>query len=232
MLVAVLLAVPETRPPKSRAAAGIPYRAGVRRVLTCRRYWAHTAVFALAFAMMMAYISSSPFVYQQVLGLSAVEYGIAFGVNAIALIGTGALVSQLVDAIDPRRIVAVALTLQVASTALLLALVALGAPPFSYAVAIFFAVLSNGGIMGTSAALAMAEVRAVAGTGSALMGFSQFALGAIVSPLVGLAGDGSALAPAVVMATASVLAFTANRLARPAARPVTQALSSTSTATS
>ena len=48
------------------------------------------------------------------------------------------------------------------------------------------AVLSNGGIMGNSAALAMGHVREVAGTGSAVLGFSQFALGAVVSPLVGL----------------------------------------------
>ena len=61
----------------------------------------------------------------------------------------------------------------------------LGAPAWTYAVAIFVAVLSNGGIMGTSAALAMGQVREVAGTGSAMLGFSQFALGAVVSPLVG-----------------------------------------------
>ena len=43
--------------------------------------------------------------------------------------------------------------------------------------------------MGNAAALAMREVRAVAGTGSAVLGFSQFALGALVSPLVGLGGE-------------------------------------------
>jgi DHA1 family bicyclomycin/chloramphenicol resistance-like MFS transporter len=48
--------------------------------------------------------------------------------------------------------------------------------------------------------------------GSAVLGFGQFALGAVVSPLVGLGGEGSALVPAVVMATASVLGFTLGRL--------------------
>jgi len=45
-----------------------------------------------------------------------------------------------------------------------------------------------------------------------VLGFSQFALGALVSPLVGLGGEDSALVPAVVMAAASVLGFTASRL--------------------
>jgi DHA1 family bicyclomycin/chloramphenicol resistance-like MFS transporter len=214
MLVAVAAAVPETRPAPVRAqATGTPYAVSVRRVLRSRGYWAHTAVFAFSFAMMMAYIAASPFVYQGVLGLTEVQYGVAFGVNAAGLIGTGAVVSRLVERIDPHRIVSVAVAVQVASTATLVLLVLLGAPGWTYAIAIFVAVCTNGGIMGTSAALAMARVREVAGTGSALLGFTQFALGAVVSPLVGLTGDRSAVAPAVVMAGAAVLAATATRLA-------------------
>lgn len=222
MLVAVLAGVPETRP-RGSAAAGTPYAEGVRRLLRHRGYWAHTAVIACSFAMMMAYISSSPFLYQRVLGLSEVEYGVVFGVNAAGLIATGAVVSRLVDRIDPPRIISAALVLQVSATLALLLLVVLGAPAWTYAVAIFFAVLSNGGIIGTSAALAMSHARDVAGTGSAIMGFSQFAFGALVSPLVGLTGDGSALAPAVVMATASLCAASAQLSSRS---------TSTSTATS
>ena len=215
MLVAVFVVVPETRPAAARRQAHQPYRATLRRVLASRGYWTYTGVFALSFGMMMAYISSSPFVYQQVLGLSEVQYGLAFGVNAAALIGTGALVSRMVDVVRPRRIVALSLGLQLIATAGFVVLVLVGAPAWTYAVAIFVAVLSNGGIVGTSAALAMAYVREVAGTGSALMGFSQFAVGAVVSPLVGLSGDHSAVAPAIVMACSTLLAVAAGTLAPP-----------------
>jgi DHA1 family bicyclomycin/chloramphenicol resistance-like MFS transporter len=215
MLLAVALVVPETRPaPVRQDAAGVPYTASVRQVLRSRGYWGHTAVFALSFAMMMAYISSSPFVYQNVLDLSEVQYGLAFGVNAAGLIATGAVVSRIVERTEPQRIIAAALAVQILSTLALVLLVFAGAPGWTYAVAIFFAVCTNGGLMGTSAALAMAHVRQVAGTGSALLGFAQFALGAVVSPLVGLTGDRSAVAPAVVMATASLLAASARRLSR------------------
>ncbi|HET6530269.1 MAG TPA: multidrug effflux MFS transporter [Actinoplanes sp.] len=222
MLLAIAVVVPETRPAAVRAqAAGSRYAVAVGHVLRSRGYWAHTAAFALSFAMMMAYIAASPFVYQGVLGLTEVQYGIAFGVNAAGLITAGAVVSRLVERIEPLRIVTAAVATQVAATLTLVALVLLGAPGWTYAVAIFVAVGTNGGIMGTSAALAMAHVREVAGTGSALLGFTQFALGAVVSPLVGLGGDRSAVAPALVMATASLLAATAVGLAsRPApARP-------------
>ena len=212
MLAAVLAFVPETRPPS--AAPAMPFREAFRKVLAARGYWGHTAVFALGFAVMMAYISSSPFVYQNVLGLNEVQYGVAFGINAAGLIATGAVVSRLVDRVSPNRIVTAALALQISAVGLLVLLVVLGAPVWTYAVAIFCVVLSNGGILGTSAALAMAHVREVAGTGSAVMGFSQFALGAVVSPLVGLGGEDSALVPALVMALSSLLAMTASLLTR------------------
>jgi DHA1 family bicyclomycin/chloramphenicol resistance-like MFS transporter len=213
MVLAVALVVPETRPaPVRQHGTGSSYLVSVRRVLRSRGYWANTAVFAFSFAMMMAYISASPFVYQSVLGLSEVEYGVAFGINAAGLIGAGAVVSRIVERVDPQRIVTAALTVQVLSTTTFVLLVLVGAPAWTYAVAIFAAVLSNGGIMGTSAALAMAYVREVAGAGSALLGFSQFALGAVVSPLVGLTGEESALAPALVMAASSLLAGAASRV--------------------
>jgi DHA1 family bicyclomycin/chloramphenicol resistance-like MFS transporter len=215
MVLAIALVVPETRPAQVRRhGTDSSYLVSVRRVLRSRGYWANTAVFACSFAMMMAYISASPFVYQSVLGLSEVEYGVAFGINAAGLIGAGAVVSRIVERVDPQRIVSAALILQVCSTTMFVLLVLVGAPAWTYAVAIFAAVLSNGGIMGTSAALAMAYVREVAGAGSALLGFSQFALGAVVSPLVGLTGEESALAPALVMAASSLLAGAASRVAR------------------
>ncbi len=210
MLLAVFFVLPETRPPEARRAGAGGYRA----VLRSRGYWADTAVFACSFAMMMAYISASPFVYQRVIGLSEVTYGLAFGVNACGLIAAGTLASKLVERVDPRRIVAAALGLEVLATASLLALVLAGAPAWAYTIPIFFAVSGNGGVMGPSAALAMGRVREVAGTGSALLGFSQFALGALVSPLVGLGGDDSALAPAVVMVSAALAATGASTLAR------------------
>ena len=70
--------------------------------------------------------------------------------------------------------------------------------------------------------------------GSAILGFSQFALGAVVSPLVGLGGEDSAVVPAVVMATASVarLRGEPDRLPRRAPDQPAVSSSSTETATS
>lgn len=213
MLLGVVLVVPETHPPQARAvhregsALG-----GVRRVLGLRAYRRQIAVSALSFAVLMGYISSSPFVYQNVVGLSEVEYGVAFGVNATGLIGCGWVASRLVDRWSPGRVLRGAVAVQLGAVLAYLVLAASGAPAWLLPVPVFVAVASNGGIMGNSAALAMSLVRPVAGAGSAVLGFSTFAVGALVSPLVGLGGKDSALVPALVMAAACSLSFTLTRL--------------------
>ncbi|WP_221633997.1 multidrug effflux MFS transporter [Nocardioides luti] len=221
MLVGVLLVIDETHPPSARSTGATSWARDLRAVVANRAYRGPVAVFACSFAVMMAYISASPFVYQNVVGLSEIAYGVAFGVNAGGLIAAGWFTSRLVDRVDPRRLVRIAITVQLLATVSFVLLAALGAPGWTYPVPIFLAVTANGGIMGNAAALAMAEVRPVAGTGSAVLGFSQFALGALVSPLVGLGGSGSALVPAVVMACASALGFTASRVGLP--RPTSAA---------
>ena len=117
-------------------------------------------------------------------------------------------------------------------------LAVLGAPGWTYPVPIFVAVTANGGDHGQRRRPGDgARCAPVAGSGSAVLGFSQFALGALVSPLVGLGGEASAVVPAVVMASASALGFTASRVGLPdaasaAPQDVLVSSSSTETATS
>ncbi|MFD1374200.1 Bcr/CflA family efflux MFS transporter [Actinoplanes sichuanensis] len=207
LLVAVVVVVAETRAPVEQHMS---WAVAVRTVVGSRGYRAPVTVFAFSFAVMMAYIAASPFLYQNVVGLSEIGYGVLFGVNAAGLIGAGAVAGRLVRRIDPARMVRWCIVVQVGATVSFLALAVAGAPVWTFPVAVFVAVTANGGIMGNSAALAMAEVREVAGTGSAVLGFGQFALGAAVSPLVGLGGANSAVVPAAVMAAASLLAGAAS----------------------
>lgn len=211
MLVGVVLVLRETHPPSARAASETSYAEGLRAVARTRGYWPPVATMALSFAMMMAYISASPFVYQDVVGLSAVAYGAAFGINAVGLISAGWVSARMVDRFEPRRIVRFCISVQVTATLTFVVLAAVDAPTWLLPVPIFVAVTTNGGVMGNSAAAAMSQVREVAGSGSAVLGFSQFALGALVSPLVGLGGEDSAVVPAIVMATASTSAFLVSR---------------------
>jgi DHA1 family bicyclomycin/chloramphenicol resistance-like MFS transporter len=186
----------------------MPYPTALREILGTRSFWPPVIVLAFAFAMMMAYISASPFVYQNVMGLSKVAYGIIFGVNAFGLIASGWVASRLADRVDPAHAVRVVMSVQVVAAVVFAVMAASSSiPRLLLGVPIFLAVTTVGAILGNAAALAMDHAGAAAGTGRAVLGFLQFGLGAAASPIVGLGGDDSALVPACVMATSSLVAF-------------------------
>jgi DHA1 family bicyclomycin/chloramphenicol resistance-like MFS transporter len=141
MLVAVLAVIREThlrsRRDELRAerqATGSPLRA-----LRSRTFLGYTAVFGFAFAVMMAYISASPFLYQEMIGFGTVEYGIAFGINALALMGVSILSAKLTERHSVRGVLSLGIVLVLASTVAFAVLVATSAPVIALAVPLFTA---------------------------------------------------------------------------------------------
>jgi MFS transporter, DHA1 family, multidrug resistance protein len=208
MLLAVLLVVRETHTEHrraelraTRATLGSPLRD-----LLGRAYLGHAVAFCGAFATMMAYISASPFVYQTMMGLSAGQYGAMFGLNALALLGTSALSARLVQRRDVRGIAGTGVLCILASTVLLLILATTGVPAGWLALPLLLTVGSMGLIFGNATALALGAAPRAAGTASAVLGALQFGLAAVVSPLVSIAGEHTAVPAAIVMICTSVLA--------------------------
>lgn len=203
MLVGVLAAVPESLPPQRRVQGGLRRTArDVRDLLGRRHYVGYTLVFALSFAMMFAYISGSPFVLQQSLGLSTLQYAAAFGANATGLAAASLLGGKLTSRIAPRQQLLVAVSAIVVLGVAFLAVVLTGMPRWPALAVLFLVVTTLGFVLGNSTALASLEARDMAGVGSALLGALQFGLGAAVSPLVG----SSPLLMGVIMLVAAVLA--------------------------
>lgn len=216
MLVAVLAVVRETHLRSHRDALraerqgpGSPLRA-----LRSRTFLGYTAVFGFAFAVMMAYISASPFLYQDMLGLGTVGYGIAFGLNALALMGISVLSAKLTATRSVVGVLTLGIVLVLASTVAFGLLVATGAPEFWLAVPLFTAVGSLGLVLGNATALALGAVPSSAGSASAVLGALQFGLAALVSPLVSIGGSRTAAPLAIVMLAAAVIAVLALFAAR------------------
>lgn len=72
-------------------------------------------------------------------------------------------------------------------------------------IAIFLFAASIGIIGPVSFTLAMESQGRIAGSAAAVLGTLQFALGAVTSPLVGIAGENSALPLGVILFTTSLL---------------------------
>lgn len=220
MLVGVLALVPETLPRERRTGGGLAATArDARTVLTNRRFLGWTGALVLGFAAMFAYISASPFVLQNVLGLSVGAYSVAFAANALGLGLVAGLGTALVDRFGARRLLAAGVTAVAVLSVLLLAdVVLLDLPRWPTLVLLFLTVSALGLVFGNATTLATEEAARAAGTGSAVMGALQFGLGALVSPLVGLRGEHDALPMAVTMVVLALGAAVAARVAATASR--------------
>ncbi|MDY6999487.1 MAG: multidrug effflux MFS transporter [Actinomycetota bacterium] len=208
MLVAVLAVVRETHTEQRRAelrehrvTGGSPLRDLTRRAFT-----GHLIAFGFSFAAMMAYISASPFVYQTMMGMTSIENGAMFGTNAVGLLLMSALSARLVTRFDPRKIAGAGLAVILASGAGVLMIASLPVAAGWLAVPLFTGVAGMGLIYGNTTALALAAVPRAAGTASAVLGFTQFLLAALVSPLVGLGGEHTAVPLGVVMVSSALVA--------------------------
>ena len=207
MFVCVVAVTAETHRPERRSRG--PALSGLATVLGNRRFVGYAVLFASTFGVLMGYISASPFIYQNLMGLSASGYGILFGVNALGLVTAGLVSARLARRVPPRKTVTAAVSVLLGMSLALLVLVLAAAPPLLFAVPIFFAAASVGFIMGNTTSLALAEVGPAAGSGSAVLGGGQFFMGALVSPLTGLGGGESALPLAIIMSLSALLAVTA-----------------------
>lgn len=149
------------------------------------RFMIHVILKSAALGVLFCYISSGPFIIQERYGFTALQFGLIYGVNALAIVG-GSLV-----------FVKFATMKKAAVTG------ALGATFFalldSVAISYFDSVwlfegmiipmlFFSGIVFASGNTLAMNEGRANAGAASAILGLGGYIFGFTVSPLVGL-GD-------------------------------------------
>ena len=196
--VLAFFALPETLHSTERHSGGLGAMfATMGQVIRNSNFVLHAVLLWCGFAMMFAYISASPFVLQNVFGLSPVQYTLDFGANGIVLLITGALSAALIKRVGPSAQVRIGVAMQLLAAAVLVIPSMLGELPL-WAVMVAFALVpsSMGFVFGPVTALALRDLRHAAGTALALMGALQFVLAGVAAFVVGLAGA-TATAPLV-----------------------------------
>ncbi|MGV9747691.1 multidrug effflux MFS transporter [Rhodococcus zopfii] len=210
MTIGVLAFVPESLPPEKRHSGGLSALArNFSYVVRNRRFVGYAATFALGFGAMFAYISASAFVTQDLLGLSPGQFSMVFAANSIGLVGANVVNTRLIGRIEVRALLRFGVTLLFTSGILLLtAAIVAGTERWVILPLLWTCVSSLGFVIGNATALGQSQVPSAAGTGSAVMGASQFGLAALVSPLVGLGGEDTAVPMALAIVVCGGLALT------------------------
>jgi DHA1 family bicyclomycin/chloramphenicol resistance-like MFS transporter len=203
--------LPETLPAAERHSGGVGEALrSMRTQLADRAFTGYLLTGGFAFAALFAYIAASPFVVQEIHGASPQTYSLLFGLNSVGLIAVGQINGRvLVGRVGLDRVLAVGLAVVVgAATALLL--MSLGvfgeAGLGAVAAALFVLMSAMGVVLPNAQTLALMRVERSAGSASALLGTSSFLIGAVASPLVGVAGEDTAVPMAVVQLAAALVA--------------------------
>jgi DHA1 family bicyclomycin/chloramphenicol resistance-like MFS transporter len=210
ILVTVLAAtlIVETLPPERRRVRGhsTPWQR-YRAVLSDRVFIGVALIAGLMFSGLFAYLSSSSFVFQQVYGLDAQQYGIVFAVNSIGLAAASQVSSRLMRRFAPPKILTISLPIMALAGFSAAAGAAMGAP-FGVIVACTFLFLASAGLSFPCIQVtALAPHGAEAGTAAALLGAINFGLASLAAPLVGLFGTASAIPMGLAMGIAISIAI-------------------------
>ncbi|MEU4796767.1 Bcr/CflA family multidrug efflux MFS transporter [Streptomyces sp. NPDC023327] len=204
--------LPETLDPDKRHSGGtVEALRTMRSLLADRVFTGYMIAGGFAFAALFAYISASPFVIQEIYGASPQTFSLLFGVNSVGLIAAGQLNGKvLVGRVSLNKVLATGLAaLTVAATALLLMTTGVFGDVglFPVAAGLFVLMSTMGLVMPNTQSLALTRTPHAAGSASALLGTTSFLIGAVASPLVGIAGEDTAVPMAVVQLACALAAI-------------------------
>ncbi|MEN2418838.1 multidrug effflux MFS transporter [Streptomyces rimosus] len=202
----------ETLPPAKRHSGGLGEALHtMRSLLADRSFSGYLIVGAFAFAALFAYISASPFVIQEIYGASPQTFSLLFGVNSVGLVLVGQINGKvLVGRVSLDVVLGIGLGLITAAATALLLMAGgvfgeVGLWPM--AAGLFVLMSAMGLVMPSANTKALLRSGHAAGSASALLGTSTFLLGSVASPLVGIAGEHTAVPMAVVQLSCGVLAL-------------------------
>ena len=138
-------------------------------------------------------------------GLSPKTYSIIFGCNAMSLMLFAFATARNARRLGEARLLRIGNTLRaVACVGVLAVTVVSPTSPVPLLIGLFFMIALQGMTLPTSFTIGISAQNVGAGTASGILGVSVFIFGALTSPLVGLAGGGTALPLGIVSAVTGV----------------------------
>jgi DHA1 family bicyclomycin/chloramphenicol resistance-like MFS transporter len=210
LLLAVAFGLSETLPAARRQGGGLAASLrAFRNLLLDRRFVGYAFASGFAFAAGIVYISVSPFILQNIYGISPQGIGMLFGVNALGLVIMAQVGGKLVGRVSSQALLAAGVALS-ATGGLALLVVALSGISLVGIVPALFIIVASLGLIGPNATTLALSNTSTAGSAAALLGVLQLTMGAVAAPMVGLAGTATAVPMAAAIAafgSAALLTF-------------------------
>jgi DHA1 family bicyclomycin/chloramphenicol resistance-like MFS transporter len=201
LLVTAWWRVPETLAPNRRQRGSAWSTMHVMRdICRDRVFVGYIAACGLGQGATFAYVAGSPFVLQHIYGLTPEIYGTVFALSAGGMIVGAQVNGRCAARTGSSALLNCGLLTMVAAAAVLLTVVARGAPGLVVVIPAMVVFMFGWGFVGPSAmGLGLHRYPQSAGAASAVLGTVQFLTAAAIAPLAGLGGTADALPMALLM---------------------------------
>jgi len=204
-LIGVTFGLDETLSKENRTTGGFKQIIQTyRHILKDRVFMGYVFAQSLVGAAMFAYISGSPFVLQKIYHLSPQMFSLCFAVNGAGIIIASQLTGRLVERINETKLLITGLGLAAMAGVSLLVAILIDAHLLGVLIPLFVLVSCVGIVNTTTFSLAMKNKAKSAGSASSLFGLITFLLGGLLAPLVGIAGENTAIPMGIVIALADI----------------------------
>ncbi|NOU88575.1 Bcr/CflA family efflux MFS transporter [Paenibacillus sp. LMG 31460] len=178
-------------------------------LLRDRQFVGYMLAQGIMIAGVFAYVSGTPFIYQNIYGASPTVFALLFGSNGISLIIGSQLVGRMSHRVSEHAFLLFGLWLACLASVTVLVVAIVHGPLIALVIPLFFFVAAIGITSTAAFPLAMESQGHMAGSAAALLGVIPFLLGAVVSPLVGIAGEDTAVPLGVIILLTSAAAMLA-----------------------
>lgn len=178
-------------------------------LLRDRRFLGYMLAQGIMIAGVFAYVSGTPFIYQNIYGASPTLFALLFGSNGISLIIGSQIVGRMSHRVSEHTFLVVGLWLALLASIAVLVVAIVHGPLFTLVIPLFLFVGAIGITSTAAFPLAMESQAHNAGSAAALLGVIPFLLGAVVAPLVGIAGEDTAVPLGVIILLSSASAMLA-----------------------
>ncbi|MEO3946560.1 multidrug effflux MFS transporter [Gorillibacterium sp. CAU 1737] len=208
MLLAVAFRLEETLPAERRSTGGLVQTFSTfGRLLKDRSFMGFALTQASTAIALFSYISGSSFVFQNIYDVSPQGFSMIFALNGLGMVLASQITGRLAGRVRTEKLLGVSLLLIAFGAAGLLTAILMEAPLAFIMIPLFVTIASIGGVNITCNALALENQKQHAGSASAILGLLPYTAGALASPLVGIAGESSALPMGLLVAAAALLAL-------------------------
>ncbi|MBQ2088259.1 MAG: multidrug effflux MFS transporter [Selenomonas sp.] len=182
------------------------------QLLKDRYFLGHCLVQCFVFGAFFSYLAGSSFIFQNIFHVSPQTYSLIFGGIGAGLLLSGMLPARLAGRVPDEKLLHVSLVLPLLGSVLLFIAFYFQAGMAIILPVLFLTIVPLSVMGAASFSLALSRQGKNAGSASALIGFFSMILGGCMMPLVGIAGENTALPMCVIMIAGYSLGYAAYRL--------------------